>query len=144
MKLLDDYDTCQSIIDAVEDIQDDPELLAMAKDEAQIAKGKIAELEENMKAFLVPRDPMDDRNVVLEVRAGTGGEEAALFAAQLMRMYIRFAEEKGWLVQLLDKADADAGGIKEAVIRIEGPEAYGHLKFEGGVHRVQRIPETEN
>jgi peptide chain release factor 1 len=96
-----------------------------------------------MKAFLIPQDPDDDRSVILEVRAGTGGEEAALFAGELLRMYLRFAEGKDWKTQLLDKSDAEAGGVKEASARIEGVGAYGQLKFESGVHRVQRIPATE-
>lgn len=97
-----------------------------------------------MQRFLIPKNPDDDRSVILEVRAGTGGEEAALFAAELLRMYLRFAEEQGWKCEILDKADADSGGIKEAICKIEGVGVYGKLKYESGVHRVQRIPATEN
>ncbi len=133
----------QSIADA-ETIGDDPDLLALAKEEADSARLRLPELNEEIRLQLIPKNPLDERNVMIEVRAGTGGEEAALFAAELLRMYLRYCENRNWKVELLDKADADAGGIKEAVIRIEGDDAYGHLKFEAGVHRVQRIPATEN
>lgn len=121
----------------------DPEMGDIARAEVARAKARVIELDAEMEEHLHPKDPLRDRSVILEVRAGTGGEEAALFAAELLRMYLRFAEQQGWKTQLLDRAQADAGGIKEAVVRIEGPGAYGHLKFEGGVHRVQRIPVTE-
>jgi peptide chain release factor 1 len=101
-------------------------------------------LEQKIKTFLVPKDPHDERHVILEVRAGTGGDEAALFAGELMRMYLRYAEEKGWPSEMLSISEAEAGGVKEASCAIRGDGAYGHLKFESGVHRVQRIPATEN
>lgn len=123
---------------------DDPELKAMAEEEAEEARAMLPKIENEMRSFLIPKDPDDDKSVIMEIRAGTGGEEAALFAGEVLRMYIRFAEEKKWNVELMEKTAADAGGIKEAVCRIEGPGVYGVLKFESGVHRVQRIPATES
>lgn len=123
---------------------EDPELKALAKEEADVARSALPALEQKIHEFLIPKDPLDSHNVMIEVRAGAGGDEASLFAAELMRMYIRYSEERGWKTELLDKTDSDSGGIKEAVVRIEGDHVYGHLKFEGGVHRVQRIPATEN
>lgn len=141
--LLDEYDAKEkAIADAVSIT--DKELLMLAQEEADEAKKRIPELLEQMKKFLIPRNPDDDKSVIMEVRAGAGGEEAALFAAEQLRMYLRYAENKGWKAELLRKSDADAGGIKEASVRIEGDGAYGDLKFESGVHRVQRIPATEN
>ncbi|MFA7682030.1 MAG: peptide chain release factor 1 [Candidatus Peribacteraceae bacterium] len=142
--LLQEYDRCQAAVQSVEDVKDDPELLTLAEEEAEQAHKRIAELEKEMKQFLVPKDPDDNKNVILEVRAGTGGEEAALFAAELLRMYLRYAEEQGWRTELLSKAEADGGGIKEAICKIDGSDVYGKLKFESGAHRVQRIPVTEN
>ena len=101
-------------------------------------------VEKKMKRFLVPPDPDDDKSVILEIRAGTGGDEAALFAAELFRMYMRFAERNRWKTELIESSTADAGGIKEVIMRIMGRGVYGTLKFESGVHRVQRIPKTEN
>lgn len=144
LDLLKEYDACQDAMSFAQKGDNDPELQAMAEEEAEAAKTRVPELEEEMKVFLVPKDPDDDRSVILEVRAGTGGEEAALFAAELLRMYLRYAEEQSWTTELMEKADADAGGIKEAVCKIDGAGAYGQLKFESGVHRVQRIPATES
>lgn len=121
----------------------EPELMAIAADEAAAAQAKLPEIEAALLRYLIPSDPKDARNALIEVRAGTGGEEAALFAAELLRMYIRYAERRGWKVELIETSAADAGGIKEGVVRIEGAGAYGRLKYEGGVHRVQRIPATE-
>ena len=141
--MLTQYDTHQKAIDFAKEAED-PELKEMAEAEADEAREALPLLEEKMRTFLIPKDPDDDRSVILEVRAGTGGEEAALFAAELLRMYMRYAEDQKWTVELLDKADADAGGIKEAVCKIDGVGAYGQLKYESGVHRVQRIPATES
>ncbi len=138
------YDACKEAIDFVQEAAEDPELKAMAEEEAAKAKKQIPELEERMKLFLIPRDPDDDRSVILEIRAGTGGDEAALFAGELLRMYLRFAEGQSWSTELMDKKDADSGGIKEVVCKIDGAGAYGLLKYESGVHRVQRIPATES
>ena len=142
--MLKEYDQCQAAIAFVEEAGDDAELKAMAEEEATKATERLSSLQEEMKLFLIPKDPNDDRSVMLEVRAGTGGDEAALFAAELLRMYLRYAEEHKWSTELLSKADADSGGIKEAVCKIDGVGAYGHLKYESGVHRVQRIPTTES
>ncbi len=138
------YQEAQRAIRDSEALLMDLELKMMAEEEIRKMKEVIPQLEEDMRSFLVPKDPMDERNAVIEVRAGTGGEEASLFAAELLRMYLRYAEGRGWTAELIDKADSDTGGIKEAVVRIEGAGVFGDLKFEGGVHRVQRIPETEN
>ncbi|MDD5623937.1 MAG: peptide chain release factor 1 [Candidatus Peribacteraceae bacterium] len=143
LPLLREYEHCREAVTFAQEATGDPEFIALARKEAEEAAARIPLLEEQMRAFLVPRDPHDDHNVILEVRAGTGGEEAALFAADLLRMYLRYAEEKGWKTELLDRTDAGGGGVKEAVVRIDGP-AFGDLKFESGVHRVQRIPVTEN
>ena len=139
-----EYLSCEAAIKEVDNVRDDPELLAMAEEEATSAKKRLSEIEEEMRVFLVPRDEDDDRDVILEVRAGTGGDEAALFAAELLRMYLRYSEEQNWTTEIMDKSDADAGGIKDAVCSIKGAGCYGVLKFESGVHRVQRIPATES
>jgi peptide chain release factor 1 len=144
MDLLKERDAYLRSIKDAEDMKDDPELGAMAAEEARDAQAKIPELEERIKALLIPKDPLDERTAVLEVRAGTGGEEAALFAAELLRLYMRYAEQKGWKAEIVEIAEADAGGVKEAVARVEGDGVFGHLRYEAGVHRVQRIPATES
>jgi peptide chain release factor 1 len=121
----------------------DPDLKALAAEELLALTPKRAELEAALRVLLTPRDPNDERNVMLEIRAGTGGEEAALFAADLFRMYSRFAERQGWRLELMNESLADAGGIKEIVALIEGKRVYSRLKYESGVHRVQRVPATE-
>lgn len=141
--VLTEYLRCEESIKEAKNLKNDPDLKALAAEEAEEAKQKIPALEEEIKEFLIPKDPDDDRPVILEVRAGTGGDEASLFAAELLRMYIRYTERKGWKTELMDKSNAEGGGIKEAIIRIPHAGAYGELKFESGVHRVQRVPETE-
>jgi peptide chain release factor 1 len=121
----------------------DRELRDLARQELPALLARQAELETELKHLLAPQDPNDQRNVILEVRAGTGGEEASLFAAELLRMYTRYAEEHGWRFELLSASTTGLGGIKEAVASINGRGAYSRLKFEGGVHRVQRVPATE-
>lgn len=121
----------------------DPELGPLVRDELPELETELAILEREVQILLLPRDPNDERNTVIEVRAGTGGEEAALFAADLFRMYARFAEQVGWRVEVLSRSDAAAGGIKEIVALITGTNVYSKLKFESGVHRVQRVPATE-
>ncbi len=143
-KILAEYDRLMQAIKDAEQLRDDPELRVMAEEEAAKARERLPQLEQEMRSFLIPKDPNDDRGVILEVRAGTGGEEAALFASELLRMYLRYAEGRGWKTEILDTSDADGGGVKEASARIEGNGAFGLLKFESGVHRVQRIPATEN
>jgi peptide chain release factor 1 len=122
----------------------DPEMLELAEMEEEELREKKAALEQQLKVLLLPRDPNDDKNVIMEIRAGTGGEEAALFAADLFRMYTRFAELKGWRTEIMDSHYTDLGGIKEIIFLIEGRGAYSQLKFESGVHRVQRVPTTES
>jgi peptide chain release factor 1 len=122
----------------------DDELFAMAHEEKLQLVARIAELEEQLRRELTPKDPNDERNVVLEIRAGTGGDEASLFAAELFRMYTRYAETRGWRVEVIDISESGAGGIKEVSAIVEGRGAYSRLKYEGGVHRVQRVPATES
>jgi len=121
----------------------DPELREMAKAELPALEEELDRLEQELQLLLLPRDPRDDKNVILEVRAGTGGEEAALFAGDLFRMYSRYADRQGWRVEVLSTSEADAGGLKEVVALISGQRVYSHLKYESGTHRVQRVPETE-
>ncbi len=104
---------------------------------------RLITLEEKLKVLLLPKDPNDDKNLILEIRAGTGGDEAALFAADLFRIYTRYAERKNWTLKVMDSSDTGIGGIKEAIVSIQGKGAYGMLKYESGVHRVQRVPKTE-
>jgi len=144
LALIKDYDQCQEAIAFVDEAGDDPEMKEMAEEEAAKARERLKELENEMQLFLIPKNPDDERSVILEVRAGTGGDEAALFAGELLRMYIRYSEDQNWKTELLEKSDADSGGVKEAVLRIDSPGAYGQLKYESGVHRVQRIPTTES
>lgn len=121
----------------------DPELGPLAKEELVELEPELIELEKAIQISLLPSDPDDEKNTVLEIRGGTGGEEAALFAADLFRMYCRYAETQGWKVELLNQSDASAGGVKEVVALITGGRVYSQLKFESGVHRVQRVPATE-
>ncbi len=142
--LYEEYEQCQQALKELASVKNDPEIHALAAEEAAHALARIPVLEEEMKRFLVPPDPDDDRSVILEVRGGTGGEEAALFAAELLRMYLRFAENKRWKTELVSSSAADVGGLKEAIVKITGRGVFGNLKFESGVHRVQRIPKTES
>jgi peptide chain release factor 1 len=121
----------------------DPEMKEMAYGEMEEVKAGVLKLEEELKVLLIPKDPNDSKNVIVEIRAGTGGDEAALFAADLLRMYSRFAEKQGWKVEVLDISDSGMGGIKEVSFGLSGDDVYGAMKFESGVHRVQRVPETE-
>jgi len=121
----------------------DAELAAMARDEAERLSADVERLEAELKLLLIPRDPLDDRDAVVEVRAGTGGDEAALFAGDLFRMYQRFADRRGWKVEVVGLSEGTAGGYKEAVFVVRGANAYGDLRYESGVHRVQRVPATE-
>ncbi len=121
----------------------DPDMRALAQEEIDVLSAKLPALEEALALALVPPDPLDAKNVILEVRAGTGGDEAAHFAAELVRLYSLYAERRGWKVSLVSMNQNDKGGAKEAVLKIEGQDVYSHLKFESGVHRVQRVPETE-
>ncbi|KLU67072.1 peptide chain release factor 1 [Desulfosporosinus acididurans] len=122
----------------------DPDMLEMAEQERDDLKGRSQKLEESMKILLLPKDPNDEKNVIMEIRGGAGGEEAALFAGDLYKMYTRYAEEQGWRTEVLSASYTDIGGYKEVIFIVEGYGAYSKLKFESGVHRVQRIPTTES
>ncbi len=122
---------------------DDAEMKQMAHDEAHQCEERKLQLERELKLLLLPKDPNDEKNIILEIRAGTGGEEAALFAAELFRMYSRYAETQRWRVEVLDSSYAAAGGLKEVVASVQGQKVYSKLKYESGVHRVQRVPQTE-
>ena len=122
---------------------DDPELAAEARAEVERAEQSIAQLEEAAKPLLIPQDPLNERACIVEIRAGTGGDEAALFAAELLRMYSRFIERKGWKIEMLEYSEGVKGGVKEAVMKVDGVGAFGEMHWESGVHRVQRVPETE-
>lgn len=121
----------------------DPEMKALADEEMQQLHKQAAQIEEELKVLLLPRDPSDDKNVVLEIRAGTGGDEATLFAQEMFRMYSRYAETQGWRVEVLSTSASGIGGMKEVIALIEGRKVYSRLKYESGVHRVQRVPATE-
>lgn len=128
---------------ALED-SDDPDMRALAQEEVNKLEGRLERLGERIKKLLVPRDPRDKRNVIMEIRAGTGGDEATIFAADLFRMYSRYAESRGWDIELLSQNDTGVGGFKEIVFLIKGDGAFSRLKHESGVHRVQRVPVTES
>ena len=137
-----------SIYDQIEEyeeilIGDDKDLIEIAQEEVEISNKKIQEIEKSLKILLLPKNPNDEKNLILEIRAGTGGEEAALFAADLYRLYIRYSERKNWNTKVLSVNDTGIGGFKEVIISIRGDGAFGMLKYESGVHRVQRVPKTE-
>ncbi len=141
-----EYKKAKSDLSGAKEMLDsgDEELRDMAKLEISELDEKLEQYENELKILLLPKDPNDDKNVILEVRAGTGGEEAALFGADLLRMYMRYAERKGWKTEVMEMNDTGLGGIKEAVIMIKGKGVYSRLKYESGAHRVQRVPETES
>ena len=121
----------------------DPEMIEMAKMQLEEAQEAIPALEEEIKMLLIPKDPEDSKNVVVEIRAGTGGDEASIFAGDLYRMYMKYCQDKGWSTSLVDASEGTAGGFKEIIFEVNGEEVYGTLKYESGVHRVQRVPQTE-
>lgn len=137
------YKKCESDMQEARELLSDPEMKQMAQEEYDGAKERMEQLEQEIKVLLLPRDPNDERNVIVEIRAGVGGEESALFAARLYRMYTMYAESKRWKTEIANLNDTELGGIKEISFIIEGDGAYSRLKFESGVHRVQRVPETE-
>ncbi len=122
---------------------DDPEMREMAQLEISELEEKLPKLEEELKVLLLPKDPNDEKNVILEIRAGTGGDEATLFAAEVLRMYARYAERQGWKFEILEMTETGVGGMKDATVVIEGDKVYSKMRFESGVHRVQRVPATE-
>ena len=137
----------QEFIDAaalIEDPESDADMRAMAEEECRLLKDKIPELENAVKLMMVPKDEADSRNAILEIRAGTGGDEAGLFAADLFRMYQRYAEKRGWKFEIMSTSEIGIGGFKEAVASISGKDVFARLKYESGVHRVQRVPVTES
>lgn len=139
-----EYKTTLRRIEEAEALLDDPEMHDLAQEELNTLKELREQQEHQLRLMLLPKDPNDERNVLLEIRAGTGGEEAALFAAELARMYMRYAERRGWKYEVLDVQETGIGGYKEIVMLIEGKGAYSALKYESGVHRVQRVPVTES
>ena len=139
----------RSIIANIEEAEDiikvekDSEMIDMAKIQLEEAKDQLPELEEEIKFLLIPKDPEDGKNVVVEIRAGTGGDEASIFAGDLYRMYTKYSQDQGWKVSFVDSNEGTAGGFKEVIFEISGEEVYGTMKYESGVHRVQRVPQTE-
>ena len=138
-----DYDRTTAAIGAAQAMLQDPELRELADEEIAGLERRLGELDDELNLHLIPKDPRDEANLFLEVRAGTGGDEAAIFAGDLLRMYARYAENRGWRVEVLSTSPGEHGGYKEAIARIEGQGAYSRLKYESGTHRVQRVPETE-
>jgi peptide chain release factor 1 len=138
-----DYNRAQADLLAAQEMFADPDMKVLAEEEIHAAKGRIETLEVELQRLLLPKDPNDERNVFLEIRAGTGGDESALFAGDLLRMYMRYAERNRWRTEIISASESDLGGYKEVIVRIEGAGAYSKLKFESGGHRVQRVPETE-
>ncbi|MEW6292235.1 MAG: peptide chain release factor 1 [Pseudomonadota bacterium] len=137
------YRRAESDLATAAAMEGDADMRAFAQEETQAAQATMARLEDELQRALLPRDPNDDKNIFLEIRAGTGGEESALFAGDLFRMYARYAERQRWKVEVVSKNESDLGGYREIIARIEGSGAYSKLKFESGGHRVQRVPETE-
>ena len=138
------WQRCESDLDSARQLQSDPEMAELAREEIASAQQQAATLLDELQAAMLPRDPDDERAAFLEIRAGTGGDESALFAGDLVRMYLRFCERQGWRVEPMSESPAELGGYKEAVFRIEGDHAYGTLRVESGGHRVQRVPATES
>src|SRR6056297_3732057 len=142
----DEYITLTNNIQEAEEIiadGSDAEMLEMAKMQLDEAKSALPKLEEEIKYLLIPKDPEDEKNVVMEIRAGTGGDEASIFAGDLFRMYTKYCESKGWKFQMTSNTEGTAGGFKEVIANISGNGVYGIMKYESGVHRVQRVPQTE-
>ena len=152
-----EYDQLKSVVEAIslyraalaqrdeaQGLLDDPEMRALARDEIETLDTTIPALEAQLKLALIPRDAADDRPAILEIRPGTGGEEASLFAADLLRMYQRYADARGWRCEMISETETEVGGLREAVMRIQGSGVFARLKFESGVHRVQRVPVTES
>lgn len=142
-----EYKACQQTVEEslmMLDEESDEEMREMLKEELADAKSRIEELETELKILLLPKDPNDSKNVIVEIRAGAGGDEAALFAAEIYRMYVKYAESRRWKTELMSLNENGIGGFKEVTFMINGAGAYSRLKYESGVHRVQRVPETES
>jgi len=138
-----DFVGAEADLAAAEELARDPSMRDFADEERTAAQARIADLEVELQAALLPKDPNDERNIFLEIRAGTGGDESALFAGDLLRMYVRYSERHRWKTEIVSASQSELGGYKEAIVRIEGQGVYSKLKFESGGHRVQRVPETE-
>jgi len=141
-----EYESLLENIDEAKEIlkeESDSEMIEMAKDELEQAQNRLPELEEEIKFMLIPKDPEDAKNVIVEIRAGTGGDEASIFAGDLYRMYTKYADKKGWKTEIVDFNEGTSGGFKEMIFKINGNDVYGTMKYEAGVHRVQRVPQTE-
>jgi peptide chain release factor 1 len=138
-----EHQRAQADAEGAQEMLAEPEMKALAEEELHAARGRMETIEADLQRLLLPKDPNDERNIFLEVRAGAGGDESALFAGELLRMYMRFAERSRWKTEMISESASDLGGYKEAIVRIEGVGAYSKLKFESGGHRVQRVPETE-
>lgn len=143
VEAFDAFRLCEQDIATAEEMLSDPDMKEFAQAEIDEGKQRLADLDVQLQKLLLPKDPNDERNIYLEIRAGTGGDEAALFASDLLRMYTRFAERNRWQVEVVSTSESDLGGYKEAIVRIIGQGAYSRLKFESGGHRVQRVPVTE-
>jgi peptide chain release factor 1 len=143
VKAFEAFESAESDLAGAREMLEDPEMKAMALDEIEDCKARIEKLGDALQLQLLPRDPDDGRSVFLEIRAGTGGDESALFSGDLLRMYTRYAEQQGWKVELMSESPSELGGYKEVIVRLDGDGAYGRLKFESGAHRVQRVPATE-
>ena len=139
VKLLDDIGFNKEVLNA-----DDDEMRELAKAELPVMEAQKESLERELRNMLIPKDPYDEKNAILEIRAGTGGDEASLFAGNLLRMYLKYCEKKGWKTALLSESEGTVGGYKEVQVEVQGDDVYGTLKFESGVHRVQRVPDTES
>jgi len=137
------YQTAQGDIAAAQEMLADPDMKEFAQDEIDAAKARMAALDIELQKMLLPKDENDERNIFLEIRAGTGGDESALFAGDLLRMYTRYCERAGWRCEIVSESESELGGYKEVVVRISGDDVFGHLRFESGGHRVQRVPATE-
>jgi len=146
IKKIEDYQSCINALEEGKSLlksESDPEMIEMAKAEIEESQSKIPLLEDEIKMMLVPKDPEDAKNVMVEIRAGTGGDEASIFAGDLYRMYTKFCANQGWQVELVDLNEGTSGGFKEVIFSISGEDVYGTMKFESGTHRVQRVPQTE-
>ena len=139
-----EYEQAQRTLADATEMLSDPDMKELAQEELQQAKSDIARLEDELKILLLPKDPNDEKNIYVEIRGGAGGEESALFAADLYRMYTMYADKRGWQTEVMNKSETELGGYKEIVFRVAGDKVYSRLKFESGVHRVQRVPETES
>ena len=137
------YQQREADLAGAREMLEDPDMAEMAQEEIHAAETELVQLEDELQRLLLPKDPDDERNAFIEIRAGTGGDESALFAADLARMYTRFAERQGWRSEIMSASESDLGGYKEVVLRFEGDGVYGQMKFESGGHRVQRVPATE-